>query len=364
MPLSPPSPPPRAPAPRSRLAELQRRLRLTLAYLGHRVEGRVGPEALLIETTVRCNLRCPMCPRTGAGLPAADLPDELLWPLLDDFAALGGEHVYLYGLGEPLLDPRLTRIVARARQLGLTTIVSTNATLLDDERIERLLDAGIDHLIASLDAASPETYARFRTGGDYETTVAGVRRLAARKVARQDRTELVVQFVRLRGNLHEQDAFRALWEGVPGVDHVRLKDEDIGLPDHNLYDRDGFRRRNPCHVLWRGPLVARYDGRVYACYNFAGEGIALGSLRDHDLATLWRSPELQALRQAHLDHSLAPDSICGRCPAVRPRLPFILGAIALGGRRTRRLIPLAEKAALRVPVLLQEPRRPVEESDG
>jgi len=343
------------------LGTLLRRSRLAAAYARGSRRQVPGPLALMVETTVRCNLRCPMCPRTGGDYPAADLPDALLWPLLEEHAARGGDHVYLYGLGEPLLDPRIFDILRRCRALGLSTILSTNGTLLDPPHRRALLDAGCDHLIVSLDAASTETYARFRPGGDFDRTVTQVRELAREKAARNAPTTLVVQFVRLAGNRAEQEAFRAQWQDVPGIDRVRIKDEDIGLPEHALYAPDGWRRDNPCHLLWRGPLLVRYTGEVFACYNFAGLGLPLGNLREQSLGELWDHPELQALRAAHHARAVPQDSVCGRCPAVRPRLPFILGAILSGGDRSRRLIPVAERLALRLPWLLQEPRRPAGE---
>ena len=188
--------------------------------------------------------------------------------------------------------------------------------------------------------------------------------MAAEKAARRLPMTMVVQFVRVAGNLDEQDLFRQQWEGTPGIDRVRLKDEDIGLPEHALYEADGWRRQNRCHLLWRGPLVARYDGRVYACYNFAGQAVPIGDLHDHSLADLWASPALQQLRRQHAEGHLDPTSICGRCPAPRPRLPYIIGAVMLGGERSRALIPVAERLALKLPRLLQETRRPAEHTDS
>jgi MoaA/NifB/PqqE/SkfB family radical SAM enzyme len=340
---------------------LLHRVRQARDYLRGAPVLAAGPSALMVETTVRCNLRCPMCPRTTERPGSHDMPDAVLWPLLEEHAALGGDHVYLYGLGEPLLDVRIFDVLRRCRELGLRTVLSTNATLLDAPRRAQLLDAGCDHLIASLDAATPETYARYRAGGDFHQTVANVRALAAEKHARSSETTLVLQFVRVAGNLAEQDAFTAMWSGVPGVDLVRLKDEDIGIPEHSLYRPDGWRRRNRCHLLWRGPLVARHDGRVFACYNLAGLDQPLGRLPEQSLAELWASPALQALRTAHARRAVDPASPCGRCPAPRPRLPFILGATLLGGARSRALLPVAERLALRLPGLLQEDRQPARE---
>lgn len=318
----------------------------------------------MLETTVRCNLRCPMCPRTGARLPAEDLPSDLLFGALEQHAALGGDLVYLYGLGEPLLDPRLPEILAACRRLGLASAVSTNGTLLDGARATALLDAPPDHLLVSIDATSPETYARVRAGGDLGTVEANVRAFAAARAAGRagsdDRarrlrdSQLVVQFVRLPANLGEAAGFAARWRDVPGVDGVRLKDEDIGLPDHRLRDPAGDARANPCHLLWRGPLLVRWNGDVFPCYHKAPREAPLGNLRERSLAELWSDAELRRLRRLHAEGRSGQDPSCASCPAVRPRLPVVLGAMALSGRAQRRLLPIAERVALSVPAWFRE----------
>ncbi len=314
------------------------------------------PNALMIETTVRCNLLCPMCPRTGAGYPNADLPDELLWPLLDDFAALGGDHVYLYGLGEPFMDARIFDLLARCRELGLGTVLSSNATFLDAERRRRLLEVGCDHLLIGLDGASQATYDLYRKGGKYDRVVGHITALAQEKVARGHGPTIVVQFIRMKHNRHEQSAFLARWGAVPGIDEVRIKDEDIGLPEHRTYANDGDRRLNPCHILWRGPMIVRYTGDVFPCYHIAEEGEPLGNLRNASLDELWNGAEMQRLRGLHADGRHGAEPHCASCPCARPRLPFILGAMAVRGTTARRLVPIAERLALKLPGLFQEPR--------
>ncbi len=335
------------------------RLRLMASYARGGSAGVPGPSGLMVETTVRCNLRCPMCPRTGVDYPQADLPDDLLYPLLEDYAAMGGDHVYLYGLGEPLLDPRIFDILARCRALGLGTVISSNGTLLNADRRRRLLDAGCDHFIVAIDGTDQETYGHYRAGGVYETVVAQVRALAAEKKARRAKMTLVVQFIRMHRNLHQQEDFLRLWRAVPGVDLVRLKEEDIGLPGHNLTGADGKGRKNPCFLLWRGPLVVRYTGDVYPCYHIAEQGDALGNLRDVSLADLWDHPEMQRLRSMHAagEGEVEP---CLSCPCIRPRRPFILGAMAVPGITTRYLIPLMERVSHRWPwIFNEEVRDPV-----
>ncbi len=340
-----------------RAARVRGRLRLAGAYLRGDPRPAPGPSTLAVETTVRCNLRCPMCPRTTAGLGAHDMPDGMLDDLLVSHASMGGDSVYLYGLGEPLLDPRIHDIIRRCRGLGLGTVLSTNGTLLDRPRRAALLASGVDHVIVSIDAARPETYARYRPGGELATVEAGTRALAAEKVAARVHTRIVVQMVRLAHNRDEEPEFVRRWSRVEGIDGVRLKEEEIGVEGHLAHDPSATGRPGPCHILWRGPLITRWDGRVHACHPLARADEPLGDLRTASLEEIWRSPAAEHLRRLHAEGRPEAHPRCAVCPVVRPRRPFVVAAIALGGVTAQRALPVAEGLAARGAVLFAARRR-------
>jgi hypothetical protein len=95
---------------------------------------------------------------------------------------------------------------------------------------------------------------------------------------------------------------------------------------------------------------------VYPCYHIASGGEVLGNIADSSLEELWNSPRMQSLRGLHHAGRSSEDSHCATCPAARPRLPFVLGAMALRGTTVRRLVPMAEKLAHQYPSLFSEKR--------
>lgn len=307
----------------------------------------LAPAGIAIETTVRCDLSCPMCPRTHGGYPHADLPDALLYPLLEDFARLGGDYVYVNGLGEPFLDPRLFDILRTCQRLNLQTLVSTHGGHLDAARRQTLLQVGCDVLTVSIDAAREETYRKVRVGGDFTRVVSQVQALAREKQAAGSRMHLSVQLVMLEKNRHEVAEFLAFWRGVEGVDSVRLKDEEFGLPHIAQYDPRDARPSAPCRILWRGPMLVRYTGEVYGCFPMTYDSRPLGRLTETSFERLWHSQALQTLRQLHAAGRSGEDPTCQRCPVVRPHLPFVMGAMTLRGGTAQKLIPLAEEWAYR-----------------
>ena len=160
MPTS--SPPPEAFC----LPDVQRREGLPTAYRLPEGETR-GPVAhhvphvVFIEVTNHCNLMCETCPRTFV---AFERPQTLAWEnftrIVEQFPDL--QRAVLHGIGEPLLNKDLPRMVAHLKACGTTVLFNTNATLLDETWGRALIASGLDELRCSLDGATPQTYARIR----------------------------------------------------------------------------------------------------------------------------------------------------------------------------------------------------------
>lgn len=88
-----------------------------------------------------------------------------------------GATVALMGLGELLLHPRFLHMVHLAKRKGLRAEITTNALRLQDTMAAGFLDAGLDQLVASIDGATAETFARIRSGASLDRVVENVRRL-------------------------------------------------------------------------------------------------------------------------------------------------------------------------------------------
>jgi MoaA/NifB/PqqE/SkfB family radical SAM enzyme len=120
-----------------------------------------APHNVFIEVTNHCNLLCETCPRTFVTYEA---PKTLAW---DDFLRIVAqfphiERAILHGIGEPLLNRELPRMIAHLKRLGVYVLFNTNAILLDDGWARRLITAGLDELRVSIDGADPKTYAQIR----------------------------------------------------------------------------------------------------------------------------------------------------------------------------------------------------------
>jgi pyrroloquinoline quinone biosynthesis protein E len=105
-----------------------------------------NPLALIAEVTHRCPLHCVYCSNplqlasANAELSTAD------WiSVLQQSGKLGMLHAHFTG-GEPLARPDLTELIAAARTAGLYTNLITSGIGLTDQRLQALVEAGLDHI--------------------------------------------------------------------------------------------------------------------------------------------------------------------------------------------------------------------------
>src|SRR5271155_1641560 len=123
------------------------------------------PVCLYLETTNRCNLLCVTCPRTYEQLePEADMPWALFTSLIDQYPSVA--RVVLHGIGEPMLVKDLAQRVAYLKARNIYVLFNTNGTLLTEANGRALIEAGLDELRVSLDAAESEVFQMVR-GKDF-----------------------------------------------------------------------------------------------------------------------------------------------------------------------------------------------------
>src|SRR5271169_7123892 len=115
------------------------------------------PVCLYLETTNRCNLLCETCPRTFEDLePPADMSWALFTHIVDQFPRIA--RVVLHGVGEPMMVKALPRMIRYLKDRGTYVLFNTNGTLLTERKGRELIEAGLDELRVSLDAAEPHAF--------------------------------------------------------------------------------------------------------------------------------------------------------------------------------------------------------------
>ena len=156
-----------------------------------------NPLALVAELTHRCPLHCVYC-SNPLELTNRDreLPTDAWARVVRESAELGVLQVDFTG-GEPLARPDLADLVRTARSAGLYVSLITSGLPLNEQRLDELISAGLDHFQLSFQGAHDET-AALASG-----TRTHAQKLCVARWVKQRRVGLTLNFVIHRQNLHE-----------------------------------------------------------------------------------------------------------------------------------------------------------------
>jgi radical SAM protein with 4Fe4S-binding SPASM domain len=328
------------------------RAKLLWGYLARRSTLAALPVEYIVETTAKCNLYCPMCPRETHAQPKADMAEDIYDRLVRESGETA-EHMMLIGLGEPFMDPRIFDRIELCHRHSISSLLSTNGTFLDEKLSARVLDSPLEQITLSFDGAKKETFEFYRKGAKFEKVRDNFVRFARMKHERKSRLQVVVQMVKMDGNAGEVDDFIAFWSAVPGIDQIRIKADETNLmrPDAGHASEEW---KHPCHYLWRGPMYVKQNGDVYpCCQSYMLDGAPLGNLGSQSLHQIWNADAMQQMRALHAAGRGGEVDICSRCCTTIPHPALVTGSLLLHGKTVRRLLPLVE----RLTYLSKLPRR-------
>jgi MoaA/NifB/PqqE/SkfB family radical SAM enzyme len=317
------------------------------------------PRQLYIEVTNYCNSLCVSCPLTYDHFLPYEPKHHLSWEnflrIVDQTPVI--ERAILHGIGEPLLNRDLPRFVAHLKHRGAHVLFNSNGVLLDERRGDALAAAGLDELRVSLDAVTPELYARLRGIDQLPRIVRNLKAFVARHGG-QAAPRVSLWLVGMQENLHQLPDFVRLGAeiGVPEVylqrlvyfgSGARIALDTTMVEDQSLYATletqqasliaEAERLAAQLGLIfrasgattphesvavkgdapWRGcmrPWSLMYitaNGTALPCCiaPFAAEefpDIVLGNVFEDSLAAVWNGPRYQALRAAVESAAPAP----------------------------------------------------------
>lgn len=107
-------------------------------------------ERIHIELTNRCNFSCVFCPSTLMSRPPRDIKLDLVIKALDEIAKERlTDTIFFHVMGEPTLYDDLEKVIKGVKRRKLKAVLTTNGWGLSSELLERILNAGVDHIFFS-----------------------------------------------------------------------------------------------------------------------------------------------------------------------------------------------------------------------
>ena len=296
-----------------------------------------------MESAIACNLKCVMCPWREIAKNAENrgIMTQAVWeairPYLDRV-----QSVDFTGGGEPLLQPKLAEWIADATKAGCETGFLSNGLLLTEDKLKKILTAGLNWICISMDGATAEMYHKIRVGSNFERVCENVAHIARLRTGNTPKT--MINFVLMDINSRQMEEIVQLAARL-GVDQLNFKQCDVirgregkGFGLFASEESREIRRLQKslkkarrlakklkvettafaftpqelavCEQDPRDSLYIRYDGTVAPCINLALGGattflgnevdmpsVHYGKLPGNDLMDLWETESCRFYRQ-------------------------------------------------------------------
>jgi GTP 3',8-cyclase len=128
----------------------------------------IGPDIVQLDITNRCNCNCLCCwnnspllgevPEYKKKEKESELPFKLIEKTIKELRKMGTKTLFFAGGGEPFMHPDILGILECAKNNKMRVCINTNFTLLDEEKVRRIVELRVDHIHVSLLAGNSESY--------------------------------------------------------------------------------------------------------------------------------------------------------------------------------------------------------------
>lgn len=267
------------------------------------------PNAIWIEPTNICNLKCIMCPNSIMEQKNLGYMEFGLYKKVIDEAKDFVSYATLCISGESLLNRNFPRMVEYAKDNGIHTYLSTNATVLTNELSRQILEIGLDWINFSFDGCTKEVYEKIRVNANFEKTLKNIVEFLRLKKEMRAKTQVEIQILvmdadGIRNFYDNVEEFLSNFKGLP-LDFVQIRKPSTWGLFFSKTDKFTPKQTgscfSPCSYLWSS-LHVLWDGRVVACTSdFFGTN-TLGKFPERSLKEIWNGLPMRNFREAMLNN--------------------------------------------------------------
>lgn len=106
----------------------------------------------------QCNLSCVYCRRNFADIIRKnEISTKRYLEIIDEAANIGTKSVELVGLGEPMLNQDIMKILRKIKENGMEGFLTTNGTLFNADNVKEFLSIEWDLITISIDGPDAKT---------------------------------------------------------------------------------------------------------------------------------------------------------------------------------------------------------------
>jgi len=164
------------------------------------------PQAIEVEVTTRCHLKCTICEHTYWSEKGIDMSFGQFKGIIDQFPRL--KWIGLTGIGSSFLNRDYLKMLRYLKSKSVYVELFDSFTQIDEEVARELIEIGVDKVSLSIDAATKETYEKIRVGANFDKVLANVKALIRlKKEMKTPIPELWFHYIVTNDNVYEMPQF-------------------------------------------------------------------------------------------------------------------------------------------------------------
>ena len=263
-----------------------------------------------LELSTVCNLHCPMCytitEEYKKTIKSEFMDFDMYKKIIDEIAGKV-PAIRLSLRGEPTLHPHFTDCIKYAKDKGIGEVSTlTNASKMKAEFFEKMMLAGLDWLVVSIDGLG-EKYESVRRPLKFEETFQKIK----------DAKAIKEKYNRHKPLIKVQGIWPAIKENpekyyntfAPYADLIAFNPLiDYLENDTNIIYEDNF----SCPQLYQRLVVAA-DGDVMMCSNDEKTMELIGDANKQTIHEIWHSDRLNNMREIHKKGCFKDIPVCRHC---------------------------------------------------
>lgn len=258
-----------------------------------------------------CNLKCAKCYTHGENLVSTNvrhsgiMSADSLKKILDE-VEIFQPRIAPQTWDEPLINPHILNYLKEIKTRNLAITMDTNGLLLNESKMNSMVEIKVDSIFISLDALTPEAYKKVRGVDKLNFLIEKVHQFI--KIRGTEKFPRIgVSFVIEPDNYHEKDLFIDYWKNT--VDVVRINQQF--LSDRKLAISPQ-KKRTACWSL-DDSLMIHFNGEAALCCVDTHYENLIGNVITDGVLNVWNGTFFSNTRDLHAQGNFENIKICNSC---------------------------------------------------
>lgn len=286
------------------------------------------PFSIEVYPIYACNLKCEFCEASKPLTERSFLPKEIKFhlkkfeKLVNDCKKFPDKlkEFRFVGLGEPLLNPNLSEMIAMVRDAKIANNIKiiTNSVLLTEELGMALDEAGLDTFKISINGLNDEDYLQYcGTKVDFKKMVQNITYL-------YNNANNIKIHVKIMDYICEgrEEIYHEIFDPISHlttIEHLFKTNVDINMAEikkMNTFDKTKFGEKLEKIQVCPQPFYSLYvdtDGNVIPCCS-PKYPLIVGNITDEAIVDIWNGRKMRTFQRDFLDFK--KPGVCQTCTQI------------------------------------------------